>query len=156
MDDEINPTTVDEYFKALPTFSGADWIRANETWKVGEMSPLGEAVANLLGDLFAGIYHLNYTSLRKVDWTNPRWIVFNLDRHLSTFDSDELTRLVVLCHDRCLRCDLKGKAPGIVELMFHQRHAREGRMYERHPTIETAVARIRSAYHPLPSAAAQS
>lgn len=130
-------------------YAGADWIKdiLDHQQPVITMSPLGIAVADLLGDLFAGIYHLNYTSLKKVDWANDRWIIFHLDRHLSTFDSDDLTRLVVLCHDRCIRCDLTGKGPRIIEMVFHQRQ-RDGSMYARHPTLEAAAAGIRAAYAP--------
>lgn len=133
-------------------YAGADWIKRAFVPERA-MSPLGTAVADLLGDLFFGIYHLNYTSLGKVEWGNPHWIAFNLDRGIATFDGDELTRLVVLCHDRCLRCDITGKAPRYMELLFHQRQ-RAGEMYARHPTIENAVARIRSAYIAPPAAAA--
>ena len=46
-------------------YAGAAWIRS----ALGrELSPLGAAVADLLGDVFAGIYHLDNADLRKVDW----------------------------------------------------------------------------------------
>lgn len=125
-------------------YAGADWVK--EMFHI-EPSPLGSAVADLLGDLAFGIYHLNPRSLRKVEWADPYVIIFNLDHHtLANFDPDGLTRLVVLSHDRLLRVQVKGKAPSIVELMFHQRDVREGPMSHRLPTIETAVARIRADY----------
>lgn len=130
-----------------PTYAGADWIMGAFR-PAPVLSPLGVAVANLLGDWALGIYHLNTTSLQKVEWNNPYVVIFNYRGTLATFDGDGITRLVVLCHDRCLRCDLRGKGFGYIEMMFHQRQ-REGSMSERHPTIEAAAARIRSAYHPI-------
>ena len=125
-----------------PGGAGAGWVR--DSFRC-EPSPLGAAVADLLNDVFAGIYHLNHRSLRKVDWTDPYVIMLNHDGALPTFDYDFLTQMVVLCHDRCLRLQIKGKGPRILELMFHQRE-REGGISHRHPTIEDAVASIRARY----------
>lgn len=62
---------------------------------------------------------------------------------LSTFDFDYLTRLVVLAHDRCVRVEIVSSAPGRVGLVLHKRAGRDGSSYERHPTIEEAIVRIR-------------
>lgn len=124
-------------------FAGAEWVRA--AFNV-EMSPLGMAVANLLGDVWLGIYHLDRPALFRVAWDDPYVITFNLRyRALSTWDGDELTRLVILCHERCIRLDLKAVAPNCLRLIFHQRK-RDGGMYERHPTIEQAIERVRGHY----------
>lgn len=104
-------------------YAGSDWIKSN--FKV-ELSSLGEAVADLLGDLFYGIYHLDSTALKKVDWANDHHIIFILGwKSLATTDFDELTRLVILCHDRCIRCEISPRAFHYLELIFHQRQ-REG------------------------------
>ena len=124
---------------------GSKWIELS--FKV-KCSPLGEKVADLLSDCFAGIYHIDETSLKKVDWTNTHFISINLShRSLSTTDSAELTWLVVLCHDRCLRMSIKAKTMNYLELTFHQRQ-REGDLGERHPTIEQHIECIRK-YFPL-------
>lgn len=128
-------------------YSGSDWLK--ESWfKAGEMSPLGEAVGDLLGDVFYGIYHLPTSNLRKVDWTNKYWIEFSLMWHdLATVDFDDLTRLVVLAHDRMLRVSIKAAAPRNLCLVFHQRKVREGGYWERCPTIETHVREIHESYY---------
>lgn len=126
------------------THSGAEWIKS--ALRVKEMSPLGEAVANLLGDLYGGIYHLEDDDLKKVEWNNTHHIIFVL-RHktLATVDSSLLTSLVFLCHDKCIRCEISARSPGRFELMFHRRQ-REGQIWERHPTIEQALELWRK-YH---------
>ena len=63
---------------------------------------------------------------------------------LATFDFDYLTRLVVLAHDQCIRVEICQGGPGTVGVALHKRHTREGRMSERHPTIEDAIQKIRS------------
>ncbi len=126
----------------MQAYAGADWLVGDLQIKQTP-SPLGRAVADLLGSVFRGIYHMNYTSLRKVEWDNPRYIDVTVDREVATFDSDELTALVVLCHDKQLRCSVAGLAPGYVRLTFHQRLDREGNVGQRHPTMEQAVERVR-------------
>ena len=126
-------------------FAGADWIK--RTFKK-ELSPLGENVANLLGDLFGGIYHIDHRALSRVDWANDHHIILILGwQGLSTYDMNELTRLVFLCHDYMLRCSISGTGPKYIEMMFHQRQ-REGDLYQRHPTIEQALEDYRKS-HPI-------
>lgn len=120
--------------------SGADWvIRTFRT----PISPLGAKVANLLGWVFAGIYHIPLTRLRAVEWSNNCYIQIRLSNDWSTFDSDNLTALVVAAHDLALRVTLSPCNPHYLELMFHERQ-REGSIYARHPTIEDATQRIRA------------
>jgi hypothetical protein len=128
----------------MAKYAGSEWIE--ESFKV-EMSPLGREISDLLGDVFAGIYHLNHTSLFKVDWANDTWIEFVLNKTIATFDNNELTRLVILCHDRLIRCSIEGAAPGYLRLVFHKRKSRTGHLYDRHPTIEQATEYTRRIFN---------
>ena len=143
-------------------YSGADWIEFNRaailrTKKnpnpvVPPMSQLGKAVANLLGDVFAGIYHLDQGALMRVEWSNTHHIVFNLSwRSMATFDDDYLTRLVVLCHDRMIRMSIDGCGPHTTKLIFHQRNSRTGDIGTRYPTMEDHITIIRSNYSEEPT-----
>ena len=114
-------------------YSGSDWIKSS--LKITEMSPLGEAVADLLGQVYLGIYHLPTSSLRKVDWMNDTWVSIAILGPLCTVDGNGLTRLVVLAHDRLIRVEIDGAAPNYLRLTFHQRKSREGRLYDRCPTM---------------------
>lgn len=58
---------------------------------------------------------------------------------LSTFDFDQLTRLVLLAHDRCVRVELANGGPWRTGVVLHRRYAREGCIIQRHPTIEEAL-----------------
>lgn len=61
----------------------------------------------------------------------------------ATFDFNGLTRAVVMAHDRCIRFEIYPSAPKSLGLRLHKRSGRDGRMHERHPTLESAVKDIR-------------
>ncbi len=63
--------------------------------------------------------------------------------HWATYDFSDLTRLVVLSHDRMIRSEIRPSGPGRIKFILWKRHKREGRSYERHPTIEEAIIHIR-------------
>ena len=131
--------------KPIRHSNGGNWIRANFPQLPG-ISLLGEAVADLLNEWAAGIYHLDSQDLGKVDWVEPRFLKFRLRyTRLSTWDFSDLTRLVFLAHDYCLRIEVIPLSRQAVELMFHPR-TRSGDMAQRHPTLEEAVAMHRTRY----------
>ena len=126
-------------------YAGADWIQSS--FKVKDMSPLGIAVADFLGDVFLGIYHMNVKSLRKVQWDEPDYIRVTLPAgSIATVDADVLTRIVVLAHDRMLRVDLAAIAHDYISLLFHQRHVREGAISQLCPTLEDHTKALREGY----------
>ena len=118
---------------------GAKWLRANGK----EVSAFGERVANLLDRLFAGIYHIG-RECRKADFSREWAVAVTVnDSRFATWDFDLLTKLVILCHDMCIRCEVQAVSPwGYIRLCFHPRE-REGCISQRHPTIEEAIERTR-------------
>lgn len=121
--------------------SGAAWLRQA---RVTDISPLGEQVANLLGDLFVGIYHLNGAAA--MDWANTHHIEIRVaHKEWASVDSNLLTKLVFLAHDRCLRVSISPRGHHSLTLLFHSRQ-RDGGIWERHPTLEQAVAEHRRWY----------
>ena len=124
--------------------SGADRVRSlrpNVT-----LSPLGAKVADLLDAVWDGLYHLPGSLIDRVKWDDPYCITAVVSDHmLATWDSNHLTKLVVLCHDAALRMEISAANPRNVRLSFWQR-VREGGTCTRHPTLEQAAADIRSVY----------
>ncbi|MCK5344001.1 MAG: hypothetical protein KAR20_11385 [Candidatus Heimdallarchaeota archaeon] len=88
----------------------------------------------LAADLFRGFHHLP----RKIKPFGTG-IEMNPRGSFSTYDFSHLTEMVLLCHERCIRGEILPSGPGRLKLVFHKRHAREGRMSERHPTIEEVL-----------------
>lgn len=119
------------------------YVRARLRLYGVQCSAFGERVAALLSAWVDGLHHVPDSQLRKADWANEHWIQLAWYGPLSTFDGDELTRLVVLAHDRCVRVELRPCNGRYVYLGFSPRAGREGSIFERHPTIEDALARVR-------------
>lgn len=129
-----------------PKYAGSDWLLLQLRYLNPDKNPeallsdLGQNVANLLGELFCGIYHLDHKALYRVDWSNNICIVFSLGWHqLATVDFDELTELVFLAHHMAIRVSIEASTHKYLKLIFHQR-TRIGGYSERHPTLDEAVA----------------
>lgn len=117
------------------------------------LSPLGKRVAQLLGTVYGGIYHLPqhcYMS-KKTQWDNSKHIRIYLEdsNHLSTFDFNHLTALVILAHDYCVRLHIKPCTPRLLILDFHLRERNGKEIYSYHPTIEEAIADPEHRWRPL-------
>jgi len=129
-----------------------DWLKSQPYAK--EISPLGESVAEVLGTVFSGLYHLSDTSLKKANWANSHFLEIVIRGSLSSWDSSLLTWLVVLAHDAMLRLDIEGAANGYLRLRFHRRETRWepgiNSSMSAIPTMETHLTHIRK-YHPAPA-----
>ena len=118
-------------------YTGSDWLRKNKK----ELSPLGEKVGNLLGELCSGIYHMDKEAMR-ADFSNKHMIrVCVRDSDFATYDSNKLTRLVFLCHERNVRVSIKGAAHGYLWLDFVEVD-RAGFFADRHPTLAESIQRL--------------
>lgn len=129
--------------------NGSDWIKA--AYKC-EMSEFGIRVADLLGKVFQGIYHLAGPALKRVDWSDNYRVELHLVESyasdLATYDFDLLTRLVVASHDQCIRISIAPHTFRCVKLLFHSRKRADGQLNisQRMPTLEDHAADIRERY----------
>lgn len=84
-------------------YSGAEWLQ--RSLKVESLSPFTKRVADLVGQVFRGIYHLEEP--HQQDWGQERSesniVNIYLSNELATYDSSELTELVILCHQQKIR-----------------------------------------------------
>lgn len=62
---------------------------------------------------------------------------------VSTFDWDKLTRFVFACHAYCVRGSICPSGPMLVKFRIYPRFTRVGRLTEKHPSLEEAVANFR-------------
>jgi len=69
---------------------------------------------------------------------------------LATFDFNELTRLVIMAHDKCIRVEIMPKGRDTMIIGIWKRE-REGSMSHRHPTLEDAIEAFRKSATPSPA-----
>lgn len=107
------------------------------------LSPFQAIVMDICGMVGGGIYNA------PINWDRVEWgrgiegdfqfmVVPWRDGRMATFDGNALTLLVLLCHEARIRCDVRAKANGHFELLFHKR-ADQGSFAQRHPSIDEAV-----------------
>lgn len=71
------------------------------------------------------------------------WMVRHDRGDLSTFDYNQLTRLVIMAHDKCIRVSIMPLSKAALQICIWKRE-REGSMSERHPTLEQAIEKFRT------------
>lgn len=125
-------------------YAGAD--HEEWRWKRDGITPsqFGRQVADIIGQVWRGIYHIDDKALARADWENKHMIRINIYGSLDTYDLDYLTRLVILCHDYCVRLEIIPSGPRGLGLCFSQRTCRNGSINQRHPTMETAIVNCRA------------
>lgn len=107
-----------------------DWMN-NDQWEC----------ALFVADLFRGFHHVcgTFKPCGGGIEINSR----NASNTFASYDFDGLTRAVVMAHDRCIRFAIEPSGPGMLRLHVHKRHKRDGRMHERHPTLEEHIVKLR-------------
>lgn len=97
-------------------------------------------VMDILGMVFGGIYNAPIT-WERVDWNYCRsglLVSFSTRACMSTFDYDQLTKFVFLCHVARIRGAIEAVGPHCYRMTFFQR-AHAGDMNARHPDLAEAV-----------------
>jgi hypothetical protein len=144
------PETVAEP-ECLQTYSGSKWLE--RSCKV-KCSPLGRRVADILGYVWRGLYHLRDGSpkhLAAINWADEHVIEAHLYTcGVGTFDGSEMTELVILCHALCIRLEInKSMKQGCLRFFFTQRippgdpeDKQRPYLHEIQPTLGFVLARM--------------
>ena len=98
---------------------------------------------NILGIVGGGIYNAPI-AWRTVYWQS-RAVIVSWDHSLSTWDHNELTTFVFLCHEARIRGGISPLAPRYLSISLHPRVA-EGGIANRHPSLDEAVAAWRERF----------
>ncbi|NEO88441.1 MAG: hypothetical protein F6J87_30070 [Spirulina sp. SIO3F2] len=100
----------------IQRYAGADWIQ--KTLGIKHISLLGRRVADCLGEVYRGIYHLNQTSLKKTDWTAERCVTVTISGSLW---GHEVQVLLDLCQQHELKFAIDGRSPNYMRLSFWEK-----------------------------------
>jgi hypothetical protein len=105
-----------------------------QSLSVDKMTDKQHQCYDLLAKVFGGRHHLDGRIRECGD--GIEYIFYG---SLATWDFDELTCIVVMAHDQCIRVAVHPCTPKMLRLFLHVRNGRNGTTYERHPTIEDAI-----------------
>jgi len=117
-----------------------EFYYSQHPWMNSDQKECFELLCDIHGGgnhLFGKLYPMGESGL---------YINSTCSHYMSTFDFSNLTRAVILAHDRMIRFAIEPSGPGMLKLIAHKRHARVGRMHERHPTIEDSILEVREYY----------
>lgn len=119
------------YFRA--EFGGFDW-RANEDTNSAQLN-----VIKVLGWWRKGTHHFYGT----VEPCGPDGVALTTRITIASYDSDELTWLVLLAHENLVRVEVSACAPGYLKIYAHQRKqkAPDDYVWDRHPNIGDLINR---------------
>ena len=116
-----------------------EYYRKEFSW----MTPDQWECVEMLSDIYKGMQHV-YGTIRPSGDSGITIITMN--NNFATFDYNELTRAVLLAHDRCIRFSISPSGTKKLKLQFNKRPDREGEMSGRHPTIDVAIEKHREDY----------
>ena len=100
-----------------------------------DMQMTYEEAEAFFGIIYYGKHHIPYP----IKPWGYGWII-SVSGRMATFDFNDLTRLIFLAHDRCIRAEVIHGGPRRVRIAIWKRYKRDGSMMERHPTIEQALS----------------
>lgn len=95
--------------------------------------PLAEKVDRFVSDVFGGVHRV-----AKLEQKGHYFLCIPRGT-LATYDDDKLTRIVIASHKYGIRAEIDNHGMRGLKILLHNRVSREGRMFDRHPTIETVL-----------------
>lgn len=121
------------------------WYAAPDT-----LNPFQRRAFSILGIVGNGIYNA------PIAWGTVRWqpdcVAVSWRRSMGTYDFDELTRLVLLCHEARIRGWVAPLGLGYLEISLSERWCRPGRVSRHHPDLHEVVLSWRAEFpveHPI-------
>ena len=114
----------------MTKYSGAGWLQRS-LGPSRSLGPFGTRVANVLGQVYRGIYHIDSAVLKKgMFWDEPWVLPVNVSGGLATFDFDELTRLVFCCQQAGIGVDICGCPWAYTKLLFSAKRPTIGQIFQ--------------------------
>lgn len=117
-------------------FPGASHLRAQGI----DLPPFATLVADILGCVWRGIEHVPASTLARAHW-KATMVELTIPGGLATYDSAQLTELVILCHAAAVRFEISPASHRYMRLQFWPRR-RGGKRCESHPTLAQACDEV--------------
>lgn len=108
-------TTQDTLTLNLKKFAGANWLKGVNI----QTSEFGLKVADILGFVFQGIYHIERDVLRdRSVWDQHKKISVTIFGEFATYDYNRLTLLFLACMQQQCVMEIHGSRSGYTKLVF--------------------------------------
>ena len=104
--------------------------------EIKEMNAAQNECYQMLVDFVHGEHHL--PGAVKPCCPDGIMILFHRGTEFATYDGNELTRLVLMAHDRCIRVAISTRGMNL-NLKLHKRHCRTGSLFQRHPAMREVL-----------------
>jgi hypothetical protein len=119
------------------------WIEEKHKIKVSKFML---TVLSILSKTFGGLHHTDATNnWKKKDFIQTRYIEYSDFRdHFSTFDYNELTKLVLLAHEKGIRISIgvnrdSSRNKRLILSFANRMGVRKGCISKRHPSLQELV-----------------
>lgn len=124
-------------------YAGGDWA---ERQGLRCITLRGKAIADIMGEVFRGIYHMDPNDLEASDFdagiVRVNRSIATWDFDFATWDFDHLLTLVVLATDEGFRLEICPRSNSTMTIRFHL-HPRGDNPMEELPLFDDMVASIR-------------
>lgn len=108
-----------------------------------KLSSIAEKSLIILSYTFGGIHHLDWKQRQKFRYTDEINTDYVLYGNMATWDSNQLTTLVVLAHELAVRVRIAPHSFKYLKITFWER-TREGQNHNRHPSMDEVLKYWRS------------
>jgi hypothetical protein len=111
-----------------------------------KLTPFQARVMDIVGMVGGGIYNAPICQPENIKWTyGGSGLSLSWSSELATFDFEQLTKLVFLCHEARIRVQIESSGPKYLKLSFWQRVSPQENpnIACYHPSLDEAVARFR-------------
>jgi hypothetical protein len=98
-----------------------------------------EEATGFFSEFYGGEHHIPKGGVKEF---GRGFVVTHNRGDLATYDYNDLTKLVLMAHDKCYRASIMPYNFNSVKIAIWKRQP-EGSMSERHPTLEKAIEQFR-------------
>lgn len=104
-----------------------------------------EQLTKVVYHVFGGWHHVKYKE--NTEYMGRKGVQISVSDDLSTYDFDQLTKLVIACHQWSVRASICSGGPRRLSIWLHEREPADYEnpkqcFWERHPTSDHLIAAV--------------
>lgn len=108
------------------------------------LSSVATKALTIISYLEGGLHHVSWKQRENFQYFDEHSFIYKRFGNMATYDSSELTTLVVLCHELAVRVEISSQGFRYTRMLFTERVRDSPKMYERHPSIDEVIKNWRN------------